>query len=207
MHLPRHFRETRREVLHGLMRDHPFATLVTHAADGLTANHLPFELVGDVLQTHVARGNELTGMDGLEALVVFRGPQGYVSPNWYPTKRETGREVPTWDYAVVHAHGHIRLVDDAAWMRDLLERLTTRHEAGEPEPWRISDAPADHIATSLRAIVGIEIPIERLVGKFKLNQNHPERNRQGIVEGLRRRDAGDDLALAELVLRHSKGKP
>lgn len=205
MHMPRHFQETRREVLYELMHTHPFATLVVHTADGLIANHLPFERVGDTLQTHVARGNELTGMDGMQALVIFRGPQAYISPNWYPTKRETGREVPTWDYAVAHVHGRIKTTDDAAWLRDLLERLTTHHEASEPEPWRISDAPEDHIAKSLRAIVGIEIPIERLVGKFKLNQNHPERNRQGIVEGLRRRDAGDDQALAELVLRHQKG--
>lgn len=204
MHIPRHFQETRREVLHELMHAHPFATMVVHTADGLVANHLPFERVGDTLQTHVARGNELTDMDGMQVLVIFRGPQGYVSPNWYPTKHETGREVPTWDYAVVHAHGRIKTIDDAAWLRDLLERLTTHHEASEPEPWQVSDAPEDHIAKSLRAIVGIEIPIERLVGKFKLNQNHPERNRQGIVEGLRRRDDGDDQALAELMLRGQK---
>ncbi|HET7269261.1 MAG TPA: FMN-binding negative transcriptional regulator [Oleiagrimonas sp.] len=203
MHIPRHFQEARPEVLHDLMHAHPFATVVVHTEDGLVANHLPFERVGDTLQTHVARGNELAGMDGKEALVIFRGSQAYISPNWYPTKRETGREVPTWDYAVVHVHGHMKVIDDAAWLRDLLERLTTHHEAGEPEPWRISDAPADHIEQSLRAIVGIEIPIERLVGKFKLNQNHPERNRRGIVEGLRRRNTGDDQGLADLMVRHA----
>lgn len=199
MHIPRHFQETRRDVLYALMHAYPFATVVAQTADGLVANHLPFERVGDVLQTHVARGNEMVGMDGQDVLVMFRGPQAYISPNWYPTKHENGREVPTWDYVVVHVHGHMKIIDDAVWLRDLLERLTTRHEAGEPEPWQISDAPADHVEKSLRAIVGVEIPIERVIGKFKLNQNHPERNRRGIIEGLQRRGTGDDRALLALI--------
>ncbi len=206
MHIPRHFRETRREMLHALMHDYPFATVVVHTGDGLVANHLPFERVGDALHTHVARGNELARLDGAEALVIFRGPDGYISPNWYPTKQETGREVPTWDYAVAHVHGHLRIIEDAAWLRTLLERLVERHEATEPQPWHIDDAPEDHVEASLRAIVGIEMSIERIEGKYKLNQNHPERNRLGVVDGLRRRGNDGDAALADLIARHEATK-
>ena len=199
MYLPSQFEETRRDVLHGLIRAYPFAAVVAKAEDGMTANHLPFELVGEVLQGHVARGNELATQDGAEVLLMFQGPQGYISPNWYPSKHETGREVPTWNYAVVHVHGRLRVMDDAGWLRRLLERLTDRHEAGQPQPWQVADAPADHIEKSLRAIVGLEIAIERIEGKFKLSQNHPSRNRAGVVAGLRRRDAVGDAELADLM--------
>lgn len=200
MYLPKSFEETRREALDGLIRAYPFATVVTHPeAAGLDANHLPLELVDGRLHGHVARGNELARMDGAETLAIFQGPQGYVSPNWYPTKHETGREVPTWNYAVVHVHGRLRVIEDAAWLRALLERLTDRHEAGQPQPWHVDDAPADHVEKMLHAIVGIEIAVERIVGKFKLSQNHPERNRLGVIAGLRRRNGGSDAALAELM--------
>jgi len=206
MYMPKHFAETRVEVLHGLIRDCPFATVVANAAGGLVANHLPFELVGSALHGHVARGNELAGLDGAEVLAIFRGPDGYVSPNWYPTKQETHREVPTWNYAVVHVHGRLKVIEDATWLRALLERLTDRHEAIEPQPWRITDAPDDHIEKSLRAIVGLEIAIERIEGKFKLNQNHPERNRLGAIAGLRRRDGDGDAALAALMALREESK-
>ena len=199
MYTPRHFAETRMDVLHGLIHDYPFATVLTNTAESLVANHLPFELVGGALHGHVARGNELARLDGAEVLVVFRGPDGYISPNWYPTKQETHREVPTWNYAVAHVHGRLKVVEDAAWLRTLLERLTDRHEASEPQPWRVADAPDDHIEKSLRAIVGIEIAIERIEGKFKLSQNHPERNRLGVIAGLRRRDGDGDAELAALM--------
>ncbi|WP_449427973.1 FMN-binding negative transcriptional regulator [Rhodanobacter umsongensis] len=199
MYMPKSFHETRRETLHGLIRAYPFATLVTHSAGGLTANHLPFELVGDVLHGHVARGNELVQADGAEALLTFQGPDGYISPNWYPSKHETGREVPTWNYAVVHVHGRLRVIDDATWLRRLLETLTDHHEATQPQPWRITDAPEDHIETSLRAIVGLEIAIDRIEGKFKLSQNHPEANRLGVIGGLRLRDGDGDAELADLM--------
>jgi transcriptional regulator len=201
MYMPKHFVETRAEVLHGLMRDYPFATVVANATDGLVANHLPFELVEGVLHGHVARGNELVRMDGAEVLLVFRGPDGYISPNWYQTKHETGREVPTWNYAVVHVHGRLKVVDDAAWLRRLLDTLTDHHEAGQPQPWKVGDAPEDHIEKSLKAIVGLEIAIERLEGKFKLSQNHPARNRAGVVAGLRERDDDGDVELAALMTR------
>jgi transcriptional regulator len=201
MYIPKHFEETRVEILHELIRACPFATVVTHAAGGLVANHLPFELVDGLLHGHVARGNELARQDGAEVLLVFQGPDGYISPNWYPSKHETGREVPTWNYAVVHVHGRLRVVDDAAWLRRLLETLTDRHEAGQPQPWKVSDAPEDHIEKSLRAIVGLEISIDRIEGKFKLSQNHPARNRAGVIAGLRERGGGGDVELAALMTR------
>ncbi|SFK76791.1 FMN-binding negative transcriptional regulator [Rhodanobacter glycinis] len=207
MYMPRHYQETRSEALHGLVDAYPFATVVTHADGELTANHLPFERVGAVLHGHVARGNEMAALDGAPVLVIFRGPHGYVSPNWYLTKHETGREVPTWNYAVVHVHGRLKVIEDATWLRALLERLTDRHEASEPAPWHVSDAPEDHIEKSLRAIVGIEIAIERIEGKFKLSQNHPERNRLGVIAGLRRRDGDGDAELADWMATQETSKP
>ena len=206
MFVPKHFAETRVEVLHGLIRDRPFATVVANSADGLVANHLPFELVGNALHGHVARGNELARLDGAEVLVVFQGPDGYISPNWYPTKQETHREAPTWNYAVAHVHGRLKVVEDATWLRALLERLTDRHEASEPQPWHVGDAPADYVEKMLRAIVGVEIAIERIEGKFKLSQNHPERNRLGVIAGLRRRGGDGDAALAALMALQEESK-
>ncbi|WP_201313385.1 FMN-binding negative transcriptional regulator [Dyella sp. EPa41] len=200
MYLPAHFKETRSEKLHALMREYPFATVIAWGEDGPCANHLPLELVDETrLHGHVARGNELAKLDGAEVLVVFRGPDGYVSPNWYPSKRETHREVPTWNYAVVHVHGRLRVTHEAAWLRGLLERLTDRHEAGQPEPWRVSEAPEDHIEKMLHAITGLEIRIERIEGKFKLSQNHPAANRAGVMAGLQQRARRADGALAELM--------
>ncbi len=208
MYIPASFRESRIETLRGLMRAHPFATLVVGTASGLTANHVPFELAADtLLHGHVARGNELAQLDGAEALLVFQGPQGYISPNWYPSKHETGREVPTWNYAVVHVHGRLRVIDDAAWLRRLLESLTDRHEADQPRPWSLSEAPADHIEKMLPAIVGLEVVIERIEGKFKLSQNHPVRNRAGVIAGLRRRDGDGDRELAELMEQQEVSAP
>jgi transcriptional regulator len=200
MYLPKPFHETRIDVLHALIRDYPFATVVMNGADGLTANHVPLELVSDtLLHGHVARGNELAKADGAEVLVIFQAADGYISPNWYPSKHETGREVPTWNYAVVHAHGRLHVTNDKAWLRDFLERLTDRHEATQPKPWHVSDAPEDHIESMLGAICGLEISIDRLVGKFKLNQNHPAANRAGVVKGLGERADKRDAELAELM--------
>jgi transcriptional regulator len=200
MYLPKSFHETRPDVLHALMRDYPFATIVMHGNDGLVANHIPLELASDAsLHGHVARGNELAKADGAEVVVIFHGVDGYVSPNWYPSKHETGREVPTWNYAVVHVHGRLRVVEDPAWLRQLLDRLTDRHEASQAKPWHVSDAPEDHIEKMLRLIVGIDIAIERIEGKFKLSQNHPDANRAGVLKGLAERDGRRDAELAELM--------
>ena len=206
MYTPKHFEETRIDVLHGLIRAYPFATLVARAGDGLAANHLPFELVDGVLHGHVARGNELVQMDGAEVLLIFHGPDGYISPNWYPSKHETGREVPTWNYAVVHVHGRLRVIDDAAWLRRLLETLTDHHEADQPQPWKVSDAPEDHIEKSLQAIIGLEVVVERIEGKLKLSQNHPARNRAGVVAGLRERNNDGDVELAALMAQQEATK-
>jgi transcriptional regulator len=200
MYLPRSFNETRIDVLHALMHDYPLATLITHGGNGLVVNHVPLERVGDTsLHGHVARGNELADADGAQAVVVFHGADGYISPNWYQTKHETGREVPTWNYAVVHVHGRLRVVDDKTWLRRLLQRLTDRHEASQPQPWHIEDAPEDHIEKMLQAIVGIDIAIERIEGKFKLSQNHPDANRAGVLRGLAERGAPRDAELIQLM--------
>jgi transcriptional regulator len=199
MYLPRHFAESRDEALHGLIDAHPFATLLVPGNAGVAVNHLPLLHRDGLLRGHVAGGNELATMDGAAVVALFHGPQGYVSPNWYPSKQETGREVPTWNYAVAHVHGRLRVVRDAGWLRDLLDALTDRFEATEPAPWKVADAPADHVQKLLGAIAGIEIAIERIEGKFKLSQNHPAANRAGVIAGLGRRGQGDDLALAVLM--------
>ncbi|MCX7148886.1 MAG: FMN-binding negative transcriptional regulator [Rhodocyclales bacterium] len=205
MYLPAHFEETRIEVLHALMREHPFATLVTHGADGLAANHLPLHLAAETgpfgaLQGHVARANSLWQQSADTAvLVIFHGPQAYVTPSWYETKREHGKAVPTWNYVVVHAHGRMRVYDDPAWLSQQLETLVTRHEAGFAEPWQIDDAPPDYIDKMLAAVVGIEITVTDLKGKWKISQNQPPANRAGVVAGLRQQETADALQMAELV--------
>ena len=205
MYLPVQFEENRVEVLHALMRKHPFATLVNHGADGLAANHLPLHLAAEIapcgaLQGHVARANPLWQQAAdTDVLVIFEGPQTYVSPSWYPTKREHGKAVPTWNYVVVHARGRLRVIDDPAWLRTQLDALVDSHEAGFAEPWRIADAPPDYIDKMLTAIVGIEIAITRLTGKWKISQNQPAANRAGVVAGLREKATADSLAMAELV--------
>ena len=205
MYLPAHFEETRSEVLHTLMRDHPFATLIAHGADGLAAHHLPLHFAAELgplgaLQGHVARANPLWKQAAItEVLVIFHGPQAYVTPSWYATKREHGKAVPTWNYAVVHAHGRLRTIDDPAWLRAQLETLVGRHEAGFAEPWRIADAPPDYIDKMLAAIVGIEIAITGLQGKWKISQNQPEANRTRVVAGLRQQGTDDAMQMAALV--------
>lgn len=206
MYLPRHFEETRAPILHELIRAHPLGVLVGLTSSGLVANHIPFEVDPDpapfgTLRAHVARANPFWRecAPDVEALAVFRGPDAYVSPAWYPTKHDTGKVVPTWNYAVVHAHGPVRFIEDRAWLRQLVEQLTNRHEAGRREPWRITDAPPDYIDRQLGAIVGIEIPITRLVGKWKVGQNRPPEDRAGVVEGLSHEGGDAAAAMARLV--------
>ena len=184
MYVPNHFLESRPEVLHDLMRAHPLGILITHGAEGLDANHLPFELDATlgkhgVLRAHVARNNPVwqSMVNGDEVLVVFRSQDAYISPNWYPSKHESHKQVPTWNYQVVHAHGRITLHDDEQYVRGLVARLTRTHEASEPQPWKMGDAPPDYINTMLKSIVGLEVDITRLIGKFKLSQNREVRDR------------------------------
>jgi transcriptional regulator len=208
MYTPASFRESRIDVLQDLMRAYPFATAVANGVNGLVANHMPFEVAGNaLLHGHVARGNELAKMDGAEVLLVFKGPDGYISPNWYPSKHETGREVPTWNYAVVHVHGRLQVIDDAAWKRGLLDVLTDHHEVTQPAPWHVADAPADHVEKMLDAIVGVAVTIERIEGKFKLSQNHPPRNQAGVIDGLRERNSDGDAELAQLMVHMKEAKP
>jgi transcriptional regulator len=192
MYVPADFNESRTEVLHSHIVEHPFGTLITHGKSGLDANHIPFELIAQegehgVLRAHVARANPVWQdvENGNEVLVVFRAADAYISPNWYPSKHELHRQVPTWNYIVVHAHGRITIRDDEKYVRGVVARLTRRHEAAQPQPWKMSDAPADYIDTLLKSIVGLEIEITRLVGKSKLGQNKEVRDIKGAGEALR----------------------
>lgn len=191
MYLPTQFTEPRTEELHRIVRDNALGMLVTHTASGLEANHLPFLLDtsgggAGVLLAHVARANPLWQevRDGEQVLVVFQGVQGYISPNWYPGKQETHRRVPTWNYEVVHAHGTIHVRDDEKFVRGVVGRLTRQHEADQPVPWKMGDAPSDYMAQQLQHIVGIEIRLSRLECKRKLNQHHQVQDREGAIRGL-----------------------
>src|SRR5712691_7145933 len=204
--MPSHFEETRVEVLHQLIREHSLGVLVTLGSEGLNANHIPFEVEPapapfGTLRGHVARSNPVwRDFSGdVQALLVFQGPKAYISPSWYPTKRETGKVVPTYNYIVVHAYGPLRIVEDRAWLRERVERLTNRHEAAKPAPWKITDAAVDYIEKMLGAIVGIEIPVARLVGKWKASQNRPPVDRDGVGRGLSEIADADAATMASLV--------
>jgi transcriptional regulator len=206
MYLPAHFAESRPDVLRDFVARHPLGLLITQRRDGgLDANPVPFVLDNDaagapaILRAHVARANPLwsNAREDAEALVVFQGAQGYVSPAWYPSKAEHGKVVPTWNYMMVQARGRLRAIDDKAWLRAFVGRLTDLHEAARPAPWAIDDAPADFIETMLGAIIGIEIELSALSGKWKVSQNRSAADRAGVVEGLRKE--GGDAALAAAV--------
>ena len=205
MYNPSHFNTSDdRAALLALMRAHPLGALVTHGPQGLDANHLPFEVdeAAGVLRAHVARANPLWQQvpadGGMAAMVIFRGESGYISPNWYPSKHETHRQVPTWNYQVVHVHGQLTVMDQERFVRGLVARLTREHEkrSKQAKPWMMGDAPADYIDQMLAAIVGIEVTLERLEGKFKLSQNKDERDRSGAAQGL---GAIGNLGLADLM--------
>ena len=175
MYIPAKYGEERTGVLHGLIASHPLGMVVTHGADGLSADHIPFEVSAPsddapfgILRAHVARANPLWRRDGAEVLAVFQGDSRYVSPSEFEEKALTGKVVPTWDYAVVHAHGTLRTMDDPVWLAEMLERLTRLHEARQSAPWEVRDAPPDYIARLMAAIVGIEIRIDRMEGKWKI---------------------------------------
>lgn len=188
MYLPKHFAETDRDTLHALIRANPLATLVVHGPDGLDANHVPLHLDPDAgphgtLRGHIARANPLVGNGAQkEVLVIFQGAHSYVSPTGYATKAEHGRVVPTWNYTAVHAYGRLQLIDDADWLLTQLTTLTAEHEAPLAQPWAVGDAPADYIEKMLGAVVGIEIAIDRLIGKWKVSQNQPAANQASLIE-------------------------
>ncbi|MGZ3274812.1 MAG: FMN-binding negative transcriptional regulator [Caulobacteraceae bacterium] len=190
MYRPPAFREDRIEVLRGAIRAHPLATLVTAGPSGLEANHIPFLIEEGgpfgVLRAHLARANsQLAALrEGVETLVIFQGPQAYVSPSWYATKAETGKVVPTWNYVAVHCWGSPRVIDDADWLRSQIGRLTRSQEDGRAEPWAVADAPEDFIAAQIKGIAGLEIPIARIEGKWKASQNRLDADRAGVAAGL-----------------------
>ena len=203
MYMPAHFEETRTPVLHELLRAHPLATWVVQGSDGLVVNHIPFLIDPErgpygTLVGHVARANPIWKQLGA-SVAVFQGPQAYVSPNWYPSKHAHGKAVPTWNYAVVHAHGTPRAIESRDALLDIVTRLTHAQESRQAVPWAVSDAPADFIDQTLKAIVGIEMPIERLVGKWKVSQNRSEADRLGTAAGLRQRGDAQSLAMAAWV--------
>lgn len=205
MYQPPAFREDRIEVQHDLIRRYPLGLLVTAGPSGLVANAIPFLVDGDgtamgVLRAHLAKANgQWRDLESLEeCLVVFQGPQDYVTPSWYATKRETGKVVPTWNYAAVHAWGRPRVITDAAWLRQQIDDLTNAQERSRPEPWAVDDAPPPFVDAQIKGIVGIEIAIARIEGKWKVSQNRPEADRSGVHEGLRAQ-GGDGDAMADLV--------
>jgi transcriptional regulator len=191
MYTPDKFQETRVDVLHGCMRGNALSTLVYAGASGLIADHVPFLVDPEpapfgTLRGHVARANPVWKECPVdrEVLVVFHGLNTYITPSWYAAKREHGKVVPTWNYVVVHAYGRPRFIEDPAWLRVLVTQLTDTHEAGRAEPWKVTDAPEDYLAKQLRAIVGVEIVLTRLIGKWKANQNRSAADVRGVIAGL-----------------------
>ncbi len=211
MYLPSHFEESRVEVMHELIRSHPLGTLVTSGADGLNANHVPFEIEPGpapfgTLRAHVARANPVWREFSREVqpLAIFQGPHIYITPSWYQTKQETGKVVPTFNYIVVHAYGTMRVFEDPDWLRKFVGGLTDRFEAPRAQPWAVSDAPDDFVAMQLRAIVGIEIAVTRMIGKWKTSQNRPAADQKGVVTGLRESDDAVAQAMAAAVERNGR---
>lgn len=211
MYVPAHFNEPSLEMLHARIAQHPFGTLITHGKSGLDANHLPFELeAGDgglgVLRAHVARANPVWQdiADGDEVLVVFHAGDAYISPSWYPSKHESHKQVPTWNYVVVHAHGRVTVRDDERYVRGVVGRLTRTHEASQPQPWKMADAPKDYLDAMLKSIVGLQIDITRLTGKNKLSQNKETRDIRGAGEAL---NARENFRIGNAMLAHAAGKP
>jgi transcriptional regulator len=204
MYIPDHFSIKNVEVMHTIIQTHPLGVLVTMTPEGLDANHIPFELdaARDVLTAHVARANPVWQQcgNGMDALVIFRGEESYISPNWYPSKHEFHRQVPTWNYEVVHVHGRMVVQDTQKFVRGVVGRLTRKHEAIETKPWKMGDSAPEFIDGMLKAIVGIEINITRMEGKAKLSQNREDRDRLNASDVLAMQG---DLELAN-AMRNSK---
>ena len=199
MYQPSAFREERLETLHALIRNHPLATLITAGRGGLIANLVPFVLadIGDkgTLRAHIAKANDQLDAlrAGTETLVVFQGPEAYITPSWYASKKEDGRVVPTWNYVVVQVRGTPNVIDDSAWLRAQLGALTSAQESQRPEPWKVTDAPEPFIEGQIKAIIGIEIPVLTIEGKWKVSQNRSVADRQGVYEGLHG-EGNEDMA-------------
>ena len=210
MYTPKANLETRLPVLHQLIAAEPLAALVTMTSSGLLASHLPLVLDRDcvplgTLRGHFARANpQWQDIDpSVDALAIFAGPQHYISASWYPGKLEDGEEVPTWNYVVVHAYGPLRIIEDRAWLWRHLEQLTDQSEASNPTPWKVSDAPAEYIENQMRGIVGFELPIQRIEGKWKVSQNRSARDKQAVVAGLSAKNTPESLTMRDLVVERS----
>lgn len=207
MYMPPKFEEKDLQVLHRAIADAPFGALIAAGPTGLEANHLPFQLAPDrgpfgTLRCHVARANPLwrqASAGSLDGLVIFQGPSTYISPSLYQTKQETHQVVPTYNYVAIHAHGRIVVHDDARWLRALLAQLTQRYESRREQPWKMGDAPADFLDERLKEIVGIEIEITRLEGKWKMSQNRAPADQAGVIAGLRNSADPADQAVAAIV--------
>ena len=210
MYRPDQFRVDDVPQMHMLMRARPFATLVSGGPGGLCASHLPTMLKDEgpcgVIECHLAHANphwkDLA--EGTEALMMFQGPEGYITPNWYPSKAQHGKVAPTWNYAVVHAYGRPEVMPDRDWLLRHVTELTAQQERGEAKPWAPSDAPAAYIEMMLRGIVGFRFAITRLEGKWKMSQNRETQDQVGVVSGLKRRGDGDDLDIADVISRQIK---
>ncbi len=208
MYIPRHNEEKRVSVMHALITSHPLGTLVTLGSSGLFASHIPMVLEDDgsefgVLRCHISRANTQWRdfVPTVDALAIFSGHQHYITPNWYPGTREHGKEVPTWNYVVVHAYGPLKVIQDEHWLLTNVEKLTSIHEAASPVPWKVSDAPQDFIRSQLKGIVGLELPIRRLEGKWKVSQNRTAEEREGVIDGLAKLNTPESLAMKDLVER------
>jgi transcriptional regulator len=198
MYIPRQFALSDQETAAALAQA-GFAQLVTHDASGLLVTPLPMIYDGHSLIGHVSRANPHWQAEGGESVAIFSGPEAYISPSFYATKSETGKVVPTWNYEVLTVHGRLVAHDDPDWVLNLVTRLTDRHEGSRAEPWRVTDAPESFTRAQLRAIVGVELVISKVEGKAKMSQNQPERNRAGVVAGLKQSDAAADQLVAERV--------
>jgi transcriptional regulator len=210
MYIPQQFDKPQIEVLHDLIRARPLATLVVLTSKGLEANHIPLHLSVDspfgTLRGHVARSNPIWDeyADTVDAIAIFHGPDAYISPSWYATKKESGKVVPTWNYAVAHAYGKLKIHHDPAWIRSQLELLTRQNESGFSTPWSLSDAPHDFTESLIKAVVGIEMTISKLQGKWKVSQNQPAKNQASVVEGLLSKGTQEALLMADLVSKAQK---
>ena len=206
MYLPKHFEVSDPVRLREFMQAHPLATLVIADASGLSADHIPLMVTssdasGWKLAGHVARANPLwkKAEAGIDCLAIFHGPQHYISPNWYATKKENGKVVPTWNYEVVHVQGRLRAVDDVEWLREFLQRLTETHEADQPKPWKVDDAPEEYLQRMLQAMVGLEIEIIGLIGKAKVSQNQPMANQESLIAALRQEGGSGSIGMANKI--------
>ena len=212
MYLPKKFEEKATETLHTLINNYPFGALIINCDGEIVANHMPFLFEpsrGDfgALNCHVAKANSVwrSMSEDTECLVIFQGPDCYISPSWYPSKRHHGKAVPTWDYVVVHARGYPKVIDNSEWLINHVSDLSSMHEVNRPNPWKVSDAPVEYINRMIGAIIGIEITISKLSGKWKVSQNRPKSDQLGILAGLETEDSQGARAISDIIKKYTAG--